>query len=294
MAIYERSPSFPRPLWFWGAPAVSCGGRKVQFLPPFESVQMSYKVGPLPVITVVITPISRVFSPQVPIYFRPFIGVISPFINGSGAHLVQDHYRIGLVRLWLSTWQGQPSEAHTAGGRGMGGRKVSGFEMYLLEPTRTSFKWMDMVISNHFSHGKDFWFIHPIDSQPFIIWMFQVPGKNQYHSITLKSDEHWVSKKKQCKSLSWILEVFVQAYPPWNQQLAHEIPFFFLVNTINIRWKTSSQRTVSWSRIVAWWIPIWKFSWKPGCCWRDYRPYNWKFLKLCKKIPWKSSRPLKS
>ena len=87
----------------------------------FESAQMSYEVGPLPVITVVITPISRVFSPQLPTYFRPFIGVRSPFINGSGAHLVQDHYRIGLVRLWLSTWQGQPSEAHTAmGGFGDG------------------------------------------------------------------------------------------------------------------------------------------------------------------------------
>ena len=115
MAIYERSPPFPK--HHVGYPAVSCRGCKVQFLPPSESAKMSYKVGPLPVITVVITPISRVFSPRVPIYFRPFIGVISPFINGSGAHLVQDHYRIGLVRLWLSTWQGQPSEAHTAGGR---------------------------------------------------------------------------------------------------------------------------------------------------------------------------------
>ena len=74
-------------LSFWGPPAVSCRGRKVKFLPPFESAQMSYEVGPLPVITVVITPISRVFSPQLPVYFRPFIGVISPFINGSGAHL---------------------------------------------------------------------------------------------------------------------------------------------------------------------------------------------------------------
>ena len=71
--------------------------------------------------------------------------------------------------------------------------------MYLLEPKRTSFLWMDMVISNHFSHGKDFWFIHPIDSQPFIIWMFQVPGKNQYHSITLNNDKNGVSLKDKLR-----------------------------------------------------------------------------------------------
>ena len=40
-----------------------------------------YKVGPLPVI-------SRGYNPQLPIFFRSFIGVITPFIDGSGAHLV--------------------------------------------------------------------------------------------------------------------------------------------------------------------------------------------------------------
>ena len=47
----------------------------------FKFSQQSHK---LPVITGVITPISRVKSPQLPIYFRPFIVVISPFVNGKG------------------------------------------------------------------------------------------------------------------------------------------------------------------------------------------------------------------
>ena len=62
---------------------------------------LTYKVGPLLVINGVITPISRVKSPQLPIYFRPFIGLkITPFITGRGAHLVGS---MGLVYLhiWL-------------------------------------------------------------------------------------------------------------------------------------------------------------------------------------------------
>ena len=53
----------------------------------------AYKVGPLPVVNGAISPTSRVITitpvrPQLPIYFRPFSGVISPFITGSGAHFV--------------------------------------------------------------------------------------------------------------------------------------------------------------------------------------------------------------
>ena len=44
--------------------------------------------GPLPVISGFITPLIGVITPQLPIYFRPFIGVLSPFKSGSGAHLV--------------------------------------------------------------------------------------------------------------------------------------------------------------------------------------------------------------
>ena len=49
-----------------------------------------YKVGPLLVINEVITPISRVFSPQLPIYFWPFIGLkITPLITiGPGPTLL--------------------------------------------------------------------------------------------------------------------------------------------------------------------------------------------------------------
>ena len=36
--------------------------------------------GPLPVISGLISPLSRVFSPQLPIYFRPFIRVITSSI----------------------------------------------------------------------------------------------------------------------------------------------------------------------------------------------------------------------
>ena len=56
-------------------------------VPTDISINISYKVGPLPVITGVITPISRVKSPGLPIYVRPFIGLITPFINDLiGAH----------------------------------------------------------------------------------------------------------------------------------------------------------------------------------------------------------------
>ena len=51
-------------------------------------------MGPLPVINGVITPISRVITPGKPIYFRPFIGVITLFITGSGAHLVWEVFYI--------------------------------------------------------------------------------------------------------------------------------------------------------------------------------------------------------
>ena len=47
-----------------------------------------YKVGPGSSINGIINHISRVISPRSPIYFRPFIGQFSPFIAGSGAHLL--------------------------------------------------------------------------------------------------------------------------------------------------------------------------------------------------------------
>ena len=45
----------------------------------------------LPVMNGVISPISRVISPQLPIYFRPFIRVITTFITG-GAHLAEHEH----------------------------------------------------------------------------------------------------------------------------------------------------------------------------------------------------------
>ena len=40
--------------------------------------------GPLPVVIGVITPISRAITPGTPIYFRPFIEVITPVITSRG------------------------------------------------------------------------------------------------------------------------------------------------------------------------------------------------------------------
>ena len=48
---------------------------------------MKLQGGPRLGINRVITPISRVKSPQLPMYFWPFIGVITPFVTGR-AHLV--------------------------------------------------------------------------------------------------------------------------------------------------------------------------------------------------------------
>ncbi len=45
-----------------------------------ESIPSSLQGGPLPVISGVMAPISRVNSPQLPSYFRPFIGAPYPYL----------------------------------------------------------------------------------------------------------------------------------------------------------------------------------------------------------------------
>ena len=50
-----------------------------------EQIQRTMQGGPLPVVKGVETPISTVSCP----FIRPFIGVITPLITGSGAHLVE-------------------------------------------------------------------------------------------------------------------------------------------------------------------------------------------------------------
>ena len=126
---------------------------------------MSYKVGPLPVITVVITPISRVFSPQLPIYFPPFIGVISPFITGSGAHLPTG----SLPNRFGPTMALHVARATVGGTYGWGEVYWAGRSQDL----RCTFWNPEQPVLNG--------------------WMFHVPGENPYHSITLKSDKNWVS-----------------------------------------------------------------------------------------------------
>ena len=48
----------------------------------------NYKVGPILVITRIITPLKGVKKPQANPFIRLFIRIITPFITGSGAHLV--------------------------------------------------------------------------------------------------------------------------------------------------------------------------------------------------------------
>ena len=55
-------------------------GKQLHRLNVWETIEGSFKVG-LPGINGVITPISRIISPTLPIDFRPFIRVISPWIN---------------------------------------------------------------------------------------------------------------------------------------------------------------------------------------------------------------------
>ena len=58
------------------------------FIPPRNSC----KVGPLSVLNGVITLImSMVITPQSPNHVRPFKEVITPFVTGSRAHLVEKH-----------------------------------------------------------------------------------------------------------------------------------------------------------------------------------------------------------
>ena len=79
------------------------GGLKVE--------KILYKVGPLPDITRVITPITRVFSPQLPNYFRPFR---TPFRTGFWAHLVYKTY----ITMQFSSNSGQrPTPNHRNHGR---------------------------------------------------------------------------------------------------------------------------------------------------------------------------------
>ena len=49
---------------------------------------MGLQDGPLPVISGVITPVSRAITPQLPIHFRSFIGVIAPVVTGVRNHVV--------------------------------------------------------------------------------------------------------------------------------------------------------------------------------------------------------------
>ena len=72
--------------------------------------------GPLPVITVVITPISRVITPVTHLCSAIYRGPITPFINGLGAHLATSYFSFKLhqnsLRLVWIAHGSEPSSGH--------------------------------------------------------------------------------------------------------------------------------------------------------------------------------------